>query len=143
MKRLILLLLLPLLGCSPTKLDGRSTAEAYLKAVQHGDGQTAKQLFCVTGDEISAKNPIATVQSWSIVGEEARSTDTSPQFSYSLVTVKDGDRAHQIEVWKSNEVYQHEQLVFDRLKQQGVPMENLESDRAKWSSQPLCVRPLS
>lgn len=84
-------------------------------------------------DALSESNPVKSAPAWTVVGEEKRGTDTSPNYSYSLVTVRIADHQQQFQVWKTDDAYSHEQAVFDKLKQQEVNIENTVQDRAEWS----------
>lgn len=139
MKRIAIFFIPNLFLLASCQQQDHSVVESYLKAIKAGDTGTQKDLYCVMNDALSESNPIKSAPGWTIVGEEKRNTNTSPIYSYSLVTVKIGDRQHQFQVWKTNDAYNHEQAILDKLKQQGVNMENALKDRSKWSPKSSCV----
>jgi hypothetical protein len=140
-KVLFLLPLLLLYACSSApKMDGRSTAEAYLQAVKDGDLQTQQAMYCIPADALSVKNVLKGLKDWQFVSEVTQKSDTSIPYYYSLVSLKEGDSHYQIEVWQTDDVYKHDDQVMADLRSKGTPVENLLSDRSKWSQQAKCVR---
>lgn len=117
--------------------QAKSVVESYLEAVRSGNIQQQKELYCVSKD--AASSPIISAPAWTIVGEEQRPTNSSPSFSYKVVTAQVNGVQHRIRVWKTDDVYKHQQVVFDQLNKQGIQLANALQDRSKWSSKATCL----
>lgn len=134
MKKLILLpfLLSLLAACSPKPT---SVALRYLKAVQSGNTAEQDKIMCVSGAGTS-KSLIQSAPSWTIVGEESRTTDS---FHYQVVTVKIEDHTFAVKVWKSDDIYKQHKDSTDNLRRQKIPYEDPAYNRSQWSSEESCV----
>ena len=134
-KSLAILSLLLLTACSPKPT---SVVERYLKAVQTGDVKEQDKILCVSGPAVD-KSLIRSAPAWTIVGEESRTTDSTPAFHYQVVTVKIGDSTFLVRVWKSDDIYKQHKDSNDDLKRHGVEFNDPVPNRSQWSSEESCV----
>ena len=132
MKKLMLLPLLLLVACSPKPT---SVVDRYLKAVQAGNTVEQDKIRCVSGTG-TTKSLIESAPSWTIVGEESRTTDS---FHYQVVTVKIGESTFFVRVWKSDDIYKQHKDSTDDLRQHGIAYEDPAYDRSQWSAEESCV----
>jgi hypothetical protein len=139
MKRIAIFFIPNLFLLASCQQQSQSVVESYLKAVKAGDMEMQQNLYCVVGGILSESQPIKSAPTWAIVGEEKRNTNTSPSYSYSLVTVKIDDSRHKFEVWKTDDIYNYEQTIFAEMKQRGVTLNNPVQDRKKWSPKSSCI----